>query len=116
MTFSTRGSCPGSPLALVGVHTEVFRTERLRLSFDRVRRSLSTGFCRAGASVPEKRVFFGVLSVRHVPRSCGCEQGCELDCRAKAARRALPFFVVYPARSQRLIPSDPFVRIGIMLR
>jgi len=50
VTFSTRGSCPGAPLALVGVHTEVFRTERLRLSSDRVRRSLSTGFV-----VPELR-------------------------------------------------------------
>jgi len=45
-----------------------------------------------------------------------CEQGCELDCRAKAARQASPFFVAYPARSQRLIPSDPFIRGGTMLR
>jgi len=51
-----------------------------------------------------------------VPFVGRCEQGCESDCRAKAARRASPFFVVYPARSQRLIPSDPFVRVGTMLR
>ena len=56
VTFSTRGSCPGALLGLVVVHTEVCRTERLRLSSDRVRRNLTTGFCRAGALVPEKRV------------------------------------------------------------
>jgi len=40
VTFSTQGSCPGALLALVGVHAEVCRTERLRLPSDRVRISL----------------------------------------------------------------------------
>jgi len=44
VTFSTRGSYPGALLALIGVHTEVCHTERLRLSSDRVRRNLTTGF------------------------------------------------------------------------
>ena len=52
-----------------------------------------------------------------VPFVGRCEPGCDCGlCRAKAARRASPFFVVYPARFQRLIPSDPFVRSGTMLR
>jgi len=63
VTFSTRGSCPGALLALVGVHTEVCRTERLRLSSDRVRCNLTTGFCRAGALVPEKRVLLVAFSL-----------------------------------------------------
>ena len=122
VTFSTRGSCPGALSALVGVQTEVCRTEHLRLSSDRVRRNLTTVFCRAGVVlVPEKRVLFGGFSlfvrfrgregVNRVVSWIGGRRR-----RAKAARRALPFFVVYPARSQRLIPSDPFVRGGTMLR
>jgi len=48
VTFSTRGSRPGVLLALAGVHTEVCRTERLRLPSDRVRRNLTMGLsCRS---------------------------------------------------------------------
>jgi len=52
-----------------------------------------------------------------VPFVGRCEPGCDCGfCQAKAARRASPFFVVYPARSQPLILSDPLVRGGTMLR
>jgi len=64
VTFSTRGSCPGALLTLVGVHTEVCRTECLRLSSDRVRRDLTTGFV-----VLEKRVLWLLFFVRQVPGS-----------------------------------------------
>jgi len=40
VTFSTRGSCPGALFALIGVHTEVCRTERLRLLSVRVQHNL----------------------------------------------------------------------------
>jgi len=113
VTFSTRGSFPGALLALVGVHTEVCRTERLRLLSDRVRRNPTTGLSCRSFWCPRSRSFWWLFFVRRVPRLRRWEQGCELDCRAKAARRASPFFVVYPARSQRLIPSDPFVRGGL---
>ena len=56
VTFSTRGSCPGALLALVGVHTEVCPTERLRLSSDRVRRNLTTVFVVPEFLVSEKWV------------------------------------------------------------
>jgi len=62
VTFSTRGSCPGALLALVGVHTEVCRTERLRLSSNRVRRNLTTGFVVPELLVPEERFFWWLSS------------------------------------------------------
>ena len=65
VTFSTRGSCPGALPALVGVHTEVFRTERLRLSSDRVRRNLTMGLSCPSFGAREA----GLFPVRQVPRS-----------------------------------------------
>ena len=67
VTYSTRGSCPAL-LALVGVHTEVGRTECLRLLSDRVRRNLTTGFVVPELWCPRSGSFWWLFFVRQVLR------------------------------------------------